>query len=86
MADQSVSLTDIALAVARLEERLQGLEKRVEDGFSFVRLSFEQVNKRIDDVQGEVRSLRAWMLGMYTPIVAGVVAVLLAYAKSLWSG
>ena len=98
MAEESVSVRDVVLAVGRLEERLQdvslsvargeervqALEKRLEEGFSFMRITLEQVDKRIDDVQGEVRNLRTWILGMYAPIVAGVVAVLVAYAKSLW--
>ena len=84
MAEESVSVRDVVLAVGRLEERVQGLEKRLEEGFSFVRITLEQVDKRIDDVQGEVRSMRTWIFGMYAPIVVGVVGVLVAYAKSLW--
>ena len=98
MAEESVSVRDVVLAVGRLEERLQdvslsvgrleervqGLEKRLEEGFSFVRMTLDQVDKRIDDVQGGVRSMRTWIFGMYAPIVVGVAGVLVAYAKSLW--
>ena len=75
---------DVSLSMARVEERVQGLEKRLEEGFSFVRMTLDQVDKRIDDVQGEVRSMRTWIFGMYAPIVVGVVGVLVAYARSLW--
>ena len=75
---------DVSLSMARVEERVQGLEKRLEEGFSFMRMTLDQVDKRIDDVQGEVRSMRTWNFGMYAPIVVGVVGVLVAYARSLW--
>ena len=91
MAEESVSLSEIALSMARLDERVQGLDKRLEDAVSSVRLLGEMLNKRIDDVQGrmdgvqgEIRSMRSWMFVMYGPIVAGVVAVLVSYAKSIW--
>ena len=84
MAEQGVSLNELALSMARMDEHVQGLDKRLEDAVSSVRLLGEMLNKRIDDVQGEIRSMRSWMFVMYGPIVAGVVAVLASYAKSIW--
>ena len=78
---------EMSVSMARMEERVQGLEKRLEEGFSLMRMTLEQMNKRIDDVQEGVRGLRSWIFGifaMFGPIVAGVVAVLVAYARSLW--
>lgn len=93
--DLSLSMARMEERVQGLEKRLEEgfsfvrmnldqVDKRIDESGASMRLALEQVHRRIDDVQGEVRSLRTWIIAMYAPIVAGVVAVLVAYARSLW--
>ena len=84
MAEQGVSFNELALSMVRLDDRVQGLDKCIEDAVSSVRLLGEMLNKQIDDAQGDIRSMRSWMFVMYSPIVGGVMAVLVPYARSFW--
>lgn len=84
MAEQGVSFNELALSMVRLDDRVQGLDKRIEDAVSSVRLLGEMLNKQIDDAQGDIRSMWSWMFVMYSPIVGGGMAVLVPYARSFW--
>ena len=79
MADENASMAEIVVMLARMDERLNAVEKRIDDLSSNMGLLIQQVGKRIDGLQGEVRSLRGWLVALHTPVVAGVVAALVKY-------
>lgn len=48
------------------KNQFEEFTKRMEQGF-------DQVNRRIDDMRGDIRQMRNWIIGLYGIIVFGFI-------------
>ena len=61
------------------EQNLLHINQRFDDLKQSVNQRLDDMNRRFDDLRGEIRSLRTLVLGLHTPVVLAIVGAAVKY-------
>ena len=70
---EEVSMAQILEQMNRIEGRFETLEPRLDGRHQQIDIGFPSVIESLDRLQGEIRSLRRWLVALLVPVAAAAV-------------